>query len=196
MTAADECMVWGGMTDRAVPSASFTPAYTGVARTLHWITAAIVVTMIVVAITMVRLPQGAAQNFLYELHKSLGVTLIPIILLRFFYRLTHKPVPLPHDIPLPQRLAAETTHWLLYALLLAQPVVGWIGTSAYPAPVTLFGLKLPPIWPEDHAFSERVLAVHRFIGVTIAALVCVHVAAALYHHFIRKDTVLLRMLRG
>ncbi|MEA2936166.1 MAG: hypothetical protein QOD74_2812 [Variibacter sp.] len=175
---------------------AFTPAYTGVARALHWITAAIVITMIVIGISMVRAPEGPTQNWLFELHKSLGVTLIPIVLFRFFYRLTHKPVPLPHDIPLPQRLAAETTHWLLYALLLIQPFLGWIGTSAYPAPVTLFGLQLPPIWPEDHAFSERVLAVHRLTGLAIAALVCAHVAGALFHHFIRKDTVLLRMMRG
>jgi cytochrome b561 len=180
----------------ADPRAPFTPAYTGVARALHWIVAVIVLTMLAVALTMVRLPEGPTQNTLYELHKSLGVTLIPIILLRLFWRLTHKPVPLPHDIPLLNRLVAETVHWALYALLIVQPLLGWIGTSAYPAPVTLFGLKLPPIWPENNALSERILGVHRWVGYAIAALVCMHVAGALFHHFVRKDTVLLRMLRG
>jgi cytochrome b561 len=81
--------------------------------------------------------------------------------------------------------------------LLVQPFVGWIATSAYPAPIPVFGLfQLPPIWHADRAFSDRMFSVHRWIGMTIALLAAMHIAAALYHHFVRRDLILIRMLRG
>ncbi len=79
------------------------------------------------------------------------------------------PLPLPADIPAIQQFAAHATHWVLYALLLVQPLVGWIGTSAYPAPVPVFGwFKLPRIWSENRAFSEQMMALHRWLGIAIA----------------------------
>jgi cytochrome b561 len=75
--------------------------------------------------------------------------------------------------------------------------VGWIATSAYRAPILVFWLfELPPIWPEDRAFSEQMFAVHRMMGITIALLVVMHIGAALYHRFVRRDRVLMRMLGG
>ena len=75
-----------------------------------------------------------------------------------------------------------------------QPILGWFGTSAFPAPIIVFGLfELPPIWPSDRAFSDQIFVVHRAIGYLIALLIVVHVGAALYHHLVRRDDVLLRM---
>jgi cytochrome b561 len=100
-------------------------------------------------------------------------------------------------MPAIQQLAAHVNHWLLYALLIAQPFLGWIGTSAFPAPIVVFGLfELPPIWPPDRPFSDRVLLVHSFVALAIATLVVMHIAAAIYHHFVRKDDVLVRMVYG
>src|SRR5215211_3877605 len=99
-------------------------AYTPVARTLHWITAALVLALIPIGLTMVNMPEGPAQNFLFELHKSLGATVLPVILLRLFYRLTHPPAPLPADIPELQKLAAHANHWGFYGLLIVQPLLG------------------------------------------------------------------------
>jgi cytochrome b561 len=76
-----------------------------------------------------------------------------------------------------------------------QPIVGWVATSAYRAPIRVFWLfELPPIWPVDQPLSERLFGVHRFLGIAIALLLCAHVGAALFHHFVRKDGVLLRMI--
>ena len=134
---------------------------------------------------------GAAQDTLYHLHRSVGALLIPLVIIRLLYRLNHPAPPLPADVPAIQQLAAHATHWGLYALLIVQPWVGWIATSAYRAPVLFFWLfELPPIWPEDRAFSETMFTVHRFLGIAIALLVCAHVGGALFHHFIRKDRVL------
>jgi cytochrome b561 len=174
------------------------PAYTLSARILHWITAILVLTTIPIGLVMKNLLNaGPAQDTLFDLHRSIGAVLMPIIAVRLTWRLTHPPLPLPADIPARQRTAALAMHWALYILLIVQPIVGWIATSAYGAPILVFWLfELPPIWPEDRAFSEEVFVVHRLLGISIAVLLCGHIGAALYHHFIRKDGVLMRMVSG
>jgi cytochrome b561 len=168
--------------------------YSGTARFLHWFTAALVLIAIPAGITMVNIGPGALQNFLFDFHRSIGVLLIPVILLRLAYRLRHPPPPLPADIPAIQQFAASSVHVALYALLIVQPIVGWIGTSAFRAPINVFWLfVLPPIWPENRAFSDQVFEVHETIAYLIVLLLCAHVGAALFHHFVRRDRVLLRM---
>lgn len=171
-------------------------AYTATAKTLHWLTAALVLTIIPVGIAM-GYAQGPLQDFLFHIHRSFGVVLIPIIIYRFYYRLTHKPLPLPADIEPMQKLAAETVHWALYALLVVQPIIGWIATSAYRAPILFFWtFTLPPVWPENRAFSEQLFVLHKWIGFVVAFLLCAHIGGALFHYFIRKDRVLQRMING
>jgi cytochrome b561 len=103
---------------------------------------------------------GSMQNAIFDLHRSIGAAIVPLIVLRLIYRWAHPPLPLPDGIPKLQRLAAHATHWSLYILLIAQPLTGWIATSAYRAPVTVFGwFELPPIWSEDRAFSEQLFSV-------------------------------------
>ena len=170
------------------------PAYTVTARVFHWITAVLVLVQIPLGIGIANFKLG---DTLYNLHKSIGAVLIFIVVFRLIYRLTHPPAPLPPDIPHVQRVAAEALHWTLYALLVVQGLAGWIGTSAYPAPIPVFGLfELPHIWREDRAFSDQVMMLHRFVGIALAVLLVGHIGAALQHHFIRKDRILLRMTTG
>ena len=172
-------------------------AYSSIARVLHWITAALVLTTIPVAVAAVNEKPGPLQDFLYNLHRSIGAVIIPLVIVRLGYRLTHPPLPLPDDIPPFQERTARVTHWGLYVLLIVQPLLGWVATSAYGAPIIVFGLfELPPIWPQDQALSERLFPVHQLFGLAIACLAAVHIGAAFYHHFIRKDRVLLRMITG
>jgi cytochrome b561 len=172
-------------------------AYSLMARVLHWITAALVLTTIPIAAAMVNERPGPLQDFLYNLHRSIGTVIIPLVIVRLGYRLTHPPLPLPDDIPPLQERAARATHWGLYALLIVQPLLGWVATSAYGAPIIVFGLfQLPSIWPQDQPLSERLFPVHQLIGLAITCLAIMHIGAALYHHFIRKDRVLLRMITG
>ncbi len=167
--------------------------YNLTARVFHWTTAVLV---------LFQIPAGLlSANFeldtLYNLHKSTGVLIFGLVVGRLAWRLTHEPPPLPADIPQSQRFAAHSLHWALYALLIVQPLVGWIATSAYPAPIPIYGLfEMPHIWWEDRALSDRLFVVHLWIGIAMATLLVGHIGAALYHHFIRKDEVLLRMLRG
>jgi cytochrome b561 len=173
------------------------PAYTMTARVLHWITAAAILLMLPLGWASANEWGGSWQDWLYNLHRSIGAALIPIVLVRVIYRITHPPLPLPEAIPPLQRHAAAGTHGALYALLLAQPVIGWIATSAYPAPIPVFGLfELPPLWGANRPLSDRLFSLHAAFGIAIAVVVALHVAAACHHHFVRKDRVLLRMIKG
>ena len=130
------------------------PAYTPTARALHWITAVLVIGLITVGILMGNLDSGPLQDRLYNLHRSTGVLLLPLAIIRLCYRWTHPPLPLPADVPASQRLVAESVHWGLYVLLIVQPLVGWAATSAYRAPIIVYGLfELPPILPVNQPLS-------------------------------------------
>ena len=104
---------------------------------------------------------GPPHEPLYDLHRSVGLLIIPLIFLRLIHRLANPPLRLPEDVPGVQRLAAHATHRCLYALLIVQPVIGWIATSAYCAPITVFGwFDLPPIRPENRPFSGQMSSIH------------------------------------
>jgi cytochrome b561 len=180
-----------------VSRASAVPAYTMTARVLHWLIAALVLFMVPLGIIIANEWGGPVQEPLYNLHKSTGAVVLPLIVVRLVYRLTHRPLPLPADIPALQQLAAHATHWTLYGLLIVQPVVGLVATSAYPAPLPMFGLfELPPVWPENRPLSERLFALHRWMGIAIGVIAAMHIGAALHHHFLRRDRVLMRMVTG
>ncbi len=180
-----------------IDASAAVPAYTVTARVLHWLTAVLVLIMVPLGIVIANEWGGPLQTPLYNLHKSLGAVVLPLVVVRLIYRLTHPPLPLPADISAIQQLAAHAMHWALYALLIAQPVIGWIATSAYPAPLPVFGLfELPRIWPDDRALSERLFGVHRWVGIAIGVIAVGHIGMALHHHFVRKDRVLMRMVTG
>lgn len=168
--------------------------YSPTARLLHWITAILVLAMVPAGVVMVNVGPGALQNTLFDFHRSTGVLLFVLTAVRLAWRLTHPPAPLPLEIAAWQRIAAKIVHTLLYVILLGSPVLGWVATSAYPAPIPFYGLfTLPPIVSPDRALSERLFAVHQVVGLVFAGLILVHIAAALLHGFVLKDPVLRRM---
>ena len=190
-------MVTGKTTGALKIDGTPSAAYSLTARALHWITAALVLTTIPLGVVIVNEWGGPLQDPLYDLHRSIGALLILVIIVRLGYRLTHPPLPLPDNIPPMQRVAARATHWALYGLLVVQPFVGWAATSAYGAQIVVFGLfELTPILSQDRALSDRLFVVHALIGAAIAGLVAMHIGAALYHHFVRRDRVLMRMITG
>ena len=172
-------------------------AYTPTARALHWIVAVLVIGLIAVGIMLDNVASGPLQDRLYNLHRSTGALVLVLAVIRLIYRLTHPPLPLPATVPASQRLAAESVHWALYVLLIVQPLVGWAATSAYRAPIIVYGLfELPPILPVNQPLSEQLFFVHRGLGIAMAVLVLGHAGAALYHHFVQRDRVLMRMVSG
>jgi cytochrome b561 len=131
----------------------------------------------------------------YNFHKSLGVLILILMILRLINRLAvGAPIADP-NIESWQKTVSSAVHGLLYVLLLAMPVVGYIANSAYGAPTPFFGLfTLPKIVGDNPDLAKQLFALHRWVGFLVIALVLAHVGAAVYHQFIRRDEVLKRML--
>jgi cytochrome b561 len=169
--------------------------YGGAAKFFHWTVAIAVLTMIPVGIVMNRLAPGTAQNALYTVHRSLGALVLALMILRLANRLiVGWPAPEPTITPA-QRIASHIVHNLLYLLLIVQPLLGWYATSAYGAQISFFGLfTLPALTEKNEEWAKQLFPYHEALGFIIAALLVLHIGAALYHYFIRRDGVLQRML--
>ncbi len=169
--------------------------YPATSKSLHWLIAASVLTTAPVALAMTRVAAGPTQDALYNLHKSLGALILILMVLRWINRLTvGAPMADPAIEPW-QRALSATVHTLLYLLLIAMPIVGYVANSAFGAPTPFFGLfSLPPIIGKNEALSEQLFTLHRYTGWFVILLALTHIAGALFHQFIRKDNVLKRML--
>ncbi len=172
-----------------------TESYSGFAKLLHWLVALCILVMIPVGIVMTNIGSGDVQNLLFNLHRSLGVTVLALMVIRLTYRLINgAPAPEPTLTPM-QRAVSHVVHVALYALVIAQALIGWIATSAFGAAISVYGLfTLPALVGRDMTLAEPLFAAHFWIGISVTLLVILHVSAALYHGFIRRDQVLQRML--
>jgi cytochrome b561 len=172
-----------------------TDHYPATSKLLHWLVAIRVLTTAPVAIVMTRVGKGPTQDILYNFHKSLGVLILILMILRLINRLAVGALSADPAIEYWQKAVSSFVHASLYVLLLAMPIVGYIANSAYGAPTPFFGLfNLPPIVGKDEALATQLFTIHRWTGWLVIALVLMHVGAALYHQFIRQDSVLKRML--
>lgn len=174
------------------------PGYRPPARWLHWIVAVAVLVMIPAGLAMVQ--EGLArpvQDGLFILHKNLGALLIPVILLRVIYRLTHRPPPLPDSVPPWQRRAAALSHGMLYALLVVMPLSGFVRVRAGGYPIELLDrLGLGPWIGKSEPLADAASALHRTAAFLLIAVLAVHIGAALHHALIRRDGVWSRMGPG
>lgn len=171
--------------------------YSTVAIAFHWVLALAIVGAFGMGVYMSDLPFSPQRLKYYNWHKWAGVTILALSALRLLWRLTHRP---PADLPMPtwQRGAAHATHWALYALFFAVPLVGWAYSSAAGFPIVWFGvLPLPDFVSPDKALAEAIKPWHGYLAYALAALVVMHIAAALKHQFVDRDGLIGRMsLRG
>ena len=169
--------------------------YTTTAISLHWLIAIGIAGTFSLGLYMHELPLSPTKLQLYSWHKWAGVSLFALIVVRLLWRATHAAPPLPAQMPALQRLAANATHWALYALMVAVPLSGWLMSSAKGFQTVWFGvLPLPDLLPKDAALGDLLQDVHEALNLTMLGLVLLHAAAALKHHFIDRDDVLTRML--
>jgi cytochrome b561 len=178
--------------------------YSAVAIALHWLIALGILALIGIGLAMTHLTLAPLTQFqLYQLHKSIGITVLLAVLLRILWRIFHRPPPLP-ALPRLEKAAAEGMHWLLYVLMVVLPVTGWalVSVSPFNLPTVLYGLVPWPHLPvlatlKDKAPVEAVMKlVHGKLGWLLLTLILLHVGAALRHHFVLRDGVLRRMLPG
>lgn len=165
------------------------------ARVLHWSMALLIVAMLFIGVTMVT--SLALRPVLIDLHRPLGIAILLLALVRLGNRLRHRPPPLPNDLPAIQKLAALASHWLLYALMLSMPLIGWAMVSAGGYPVVMFGgVHLPAIVPHSPGLFAVLRRAHGVLAYALFATVLMHLSAALYHAWVRRDGVLSSMARG
>jgi len=173
--------------------------YARTARFLHWLTVALLAVQLPVGLYMTYRGStlnrwDALTNTLYSGHKVAGLLILAVVLWRLGYRLSRGA---PADEPTLagwQRLVAHLNHWGLYLLLIAVPVAGYVGIALFPA-LEVFGLvSLPGVVAPDPEAAKTAFRVHRYLAIALMALIALHVGAALFHHLVRQDGVLARML--
>jgi cytochrome b561 len=169
--------------------------YTKTAMLLHWLMFFLISGLFVVGFYMADLPNSPEKLKIISWHKWTGITVLLLALPRVTWRLLNAPPALPATMPAWQRLSAQWTHSLLYLLMIAMPVSGWMMSSAKGFPVVWFGvLPLPDLIEKNHDVGELLQEVHETLGVVLLTLLAVHVAAAIQHHVKDRDDVLSRML--
>lgn len=179
------------------PAAVYRPA----ARHLHWATAAAVFVMLPLGFAMTYRGNSMdvwdwLTNAMFSTHKLLGFLVLWLVAGRLLYRLVKGAPPDEPSLRPWEKLLSHAVHWLLYGLLLAVPLLGWIGISLYPSLTVFWLFDLPALATPDKPSAERVLDIHGLLARVLMGLAALHIAAALQHHFLRKDGVLRRMLPG
>ncbi len=167
----------------------------GVSQLLHWTTVILIVVIAYIGLTMGDLPNGPEKIKTYALHKSIGLTILALVVLRVLWRLVAgAPHPVPGS-PRWQERIASLTHIGIYVLLFAIPISGWVVNSSAGYPLQWFGLfNLPAIVGESHDLHEAAEEAHELMFWLLALMVAAHAGAAFYHHLFQQDATLARML--
>ena len=165
-----------------------------VAQFLHWLIVALIILQVTLATIAEELPPVKKLGMLAR-HKSVGITILALAILRLSWRWLNPTPPLPTTLKPYERLLARFTHVMLYVLLFAMPLSGWMMSSARGFPVSWFGfIQLPDFVPKNKSLYDALLETHQTLAWALYVIVALHVLAALKHHFMLKDTVLKRML--
>jgi cytochrome b561 len=165
------------------------PRFAAFSRLLHWLMAIMVLAMLFIGLGMVT-SVSVRHAVLVSIHEPLGLAILVLVIIRIINRKLHPPPPLPADLPGWQRIAANASHYLLYALMIVMPLIGWAMLSAAPYPVVVFGsVHLPPILPQDAAVYIWLRHWHTRLALLLFVTFLGHLAAALFHGLIRRDGV-------
>jgi cytochrome b561 len=165
-------------------------------RFLHWLMAFCILAMLVIGVGMV---STISETYLtlVSIHKPLGIAILILAVVRLVIRLQSGAPPLPADLPEPLQLAAHLSHYAFYALMIAMPLVGWGMLSAASYPVVLFdGIRLPFLLSPNPQLHAILWNVHRGLAFAFFALILLHVGAALFHAWVRRDGVFEAMATG
>ncbi len=172
-------------------------AWTGLAKLFHWLMAVLIIAMLGLGLYMAALPFSDFKIELYQIHKSLGLTILALLPLRLLWRVVNPTPPLPATITGWQRIGANFSHVLLYGLMIGVPLTGWIMASAFSNQLqtTYFGLfDVPNLIAPSAEWRELMVWVHASMNIALMGVLALHIGAAVKHHWVDKDDVLKRML--
>jgi cytochrome b561 len=170
-----------------------TSTYGVVAKFFHWLIFLLLFSNITFGFFLDSIPKDW-QGFSYNLHKLIGLSILALMVLRLLWALTNPKPALPFNTKPWERWAERLVHWFLYLVVFLIPITGWVGSVAAGHPPQLGDFKFDlPITP-DKALVDTSFELHEVLAITLIVLFSIHVLAALYHHYIRKDDILRRML--
>lgn len=180
-------MIWRNTTER----------YGGIAQGFHWTVAILVLSLLVIGVLMTDMKPGPDMFKVYALHKSVGITVLTLAVLRLIWKLSN---PHPHSLPTHQRweqILARMVHVFLYFAIIGMPLSGWIMSSAKGFPVSFFGwATLPDLVSPNEELSKIANRFHELTAYSLMAAIGLHFAGAMKHHVIDKDATLRRMVPG
>lgn len=169
--------------------------YDTAARTFHWTVVALLACQFVTALLLPHIKLDTPLDTTIDLHFNLGLAIVVVMAARLWHRWRHPVRVAPASAPGWERTVADSLHRLFYVILLIVPFLGWASASAHSVPVKLLGIvELPSLAPRKAAWALEAGDIHGYAMWTLLALIGLHAAAALYHHFVRHDDVLRRML--
>jgi len=168
--------------------------YTSFAKALHWIVAALIIVQYTTAFLLPHIGRKTAPSDIISLHFSMGVLIMLVMIVRLARRLLHPVALEAGDAALWERMLAKATHWLIYLILIVSPILGWASASAHSLAVSLFGLPLPALAAPGTAWANQAGDIHSTAMWALVWLIGLHILAALYHHLLRRDGTLLRMV--
>jgi cytochrome b561 len=168
--------------------------YTRTAVLMHWLVAILVIGLLCMGFYMTGLDRNTPQRgWWFNLHKSIGVIALLLIVVRLAWRLTHPAPRLPESMPRIEKTAAHVSHWGLYVCMSLQALSGFVSSSLNRYGIKVFGLPLPKWGVEAPALREALVSIHHVVAWVLAALVIVHIAAAFKHALWDRDGVMRRM---
>lgn len=173
-------------------------SYNSVSKWFHWVTVGLMAVALPVGFVIKYIKDSDKMPF-YAVHESAGLTIFLVAVARLIWRQTHPPPPLPDSVPPAMRTAAALNHWLLYAALIVQPILGFTATNAQGFPLRgetayLGFIDFPKFMEANKPLADAVQSAHTAVGISIAVLLAIHIAAAIYHQAIRRDGTLLRIV--
>ncbi|HLO64136.1 MAG TPA: cytochrome b [Azonexus sp.] len=170
-------------------------SYTTTAKALHWLMAILLFGLLALGFYMHDLPLSPDKLKLYSWHKWAGVTAFLLVGFRLLWRFAHRPPALPDSMPKIMQFAAHAGHLMLYLLMIAIPLTGWLMSSAKGFQTVYFGvLPIPDLLDKNKELGDLLALVHKSLNLVFIAVLAGHIGAALKHHFIDKDDILTRML--
>jgi cytochrome b561 len=181
--------------------------YTRIAMVLHWVIALLIICNVVLGLSADSLPDDWVRPVI-DTHKSIGITVLGLALLRILWRVSHKPPPLPNEFPAWERMAAHVAHFLLYLLMIGLPLSGWAHDSAWKDAATHpmqyfhlfewprigFIMNIDPAVKERLQLHDKLGTVHAWFGYALYALLAMHIGGALKHQWLDRHSVIKRMV--
>lgn len=169
--------------------------YGSIAKLLHWSIGLLIIALIGVGFYMTDLPPSESKWFVYGMHKATGMVVLSLVAIRVLWRYMGTTPGLPDGIPGWQQIASRWTHYALYAMMVMMPVSGMMMSLMTDHPIDMFGLFIiPAIAKEPGILAGGSYLMHTYVPYLLIGIISLHFVAALYHHFVRKDDILRRML--